>query len=154
MPRMADYLESTGRLRNRVRISLAARNPRLKERYDEAWLYARVRKASGRTGTLPPEVETEAVVLSTRSWPVSLMLARYYARARDGEQAERMASQFAELVSEEFDVNRLAHYRGDVEAMAPRIMRNCSQKTASQIATILADRFLIAPSRRGGEGSD
>jgi hypothetical protein len=154
LPRIAAYLETAGRLRNRVRLSLAAHNPTLRERYDEAWLYARVRKASGRTGTLPPEVEAEAVALSARSWPVSLMLARYYARARDADQTVRMAAQFAHLAHSEHDVNRLAHYRADVEAMAPRILRHCGPDVASQISALLANRFLIASPRRGSEHPD
>jgi hypothetical protein len=150
MPRVAAYLEANGLLRNRLRASLAARDPSLQRRFDEAWLYARVRKASGRTGTLPPEIEEEAVALSDQSWPLSLMLARYYARARAGAQTEQMAMQFVDLAANERDINRLAHFRGDVESIAPRVMRQCGRETANRMSAVLADRFLLG-AREGDE---
>jgi hypothetical protein len=78
------------------------------------------------------------------------MLARYYARARDAGRTEAMAKQFSHIAATEQDINRLAHYRGDVESMAPRIARMCSPETANRLGEVLADRFLIGP-RRSGE---
>jgi hypothetical protein len=150
MPSVIDYLDSRGFLRNRLRASLARRNPPPLRQYDEAWLYARLRKGAAKSGDLVPEIEQEAIQLAATSWPVSLMLARYYARARDATRTEAMVKQFIQLAEAEQDINRLAHYRGDVESMAPRIARMCSPRTANQLAEVLADRFLIGP-RRSGE---
>jgi hypothetical protein len=113
----------------------------LKRRYDEAWFYARLRKASATPGSLPPELEREAIDLSADSWPVSFMLARYYARGRNGARTDALANQFAGLVDEESDSDRLAYYRGDILGMAPRITRLCEPETANRVAMVLANRF-------------
>lgn len=135
----------------RFRAASAGRDPALRDRYEEAWLYARVRKAVSRHGrTLPVEVEREAMRRATTSWPLSSMLARHYGFAQgDTERATRMVNQFVALAAAEFDLNRLAHHREEVGMMAQRVARLCDRETAEQLAGLLAERFLIGPRIRG-----
>lgn len=142
--RIAEYLAERGFLTNRLRASLAGRDPALRECYDEAWLFHRVRKSASKVGMLlPPAIEAEAVDLSVHSWPVSAILTRYYAWTRqDVARADAMARQFATLAAEEFDAGRLLHYRADILGMATRVKRVIAPANAQQIAAILADRFL------------
>jgi hypothetical protein len=149
MPSVIDYLDKQGFIRNGLRASLARRSQPPQRQYDEAWLYARLRKGAAKSGDLAAEIEAEAVQFAETSWPVCLMLARYYARARDAARTDAMANQFADLVAAEQDINRLAHYRGDVESMAPRIVRMCGPAAADRLVEVLADRFLIGSRRRG-----
>ena len=145
MDRVFRYLGETGFLRNpsstALRVPGSSAGLHLQRRYDEAWFYARLRKASAKPGSLPLDLEREALDLSTESWPVSFMLARYYARGRDGSRTGVMADRFAALLDEESDDERLAYYRGDIQGMATRIARVCEPETANRIAMIIANRF-------------
>ena len=141
--RVVDYLDQGGFLENRSRAASPVRIPDLQRRFDEAWFYARLRKAASKPGSLPADLELEAVDLAATSWPVSLMLARYYARSRDASHANAMANQFVALVGAETDGSRLAYYRGDVHGMATRVARACEPETAKRLAAILADRFSV-----------
>ena len=145
MDRVVDYLDQKGFLKQRSRTSVPVEIPssHLQRRYAEAWFYARLRKAASKPGSLPANLESEAVDLAAESWPVSLMLARYYARARDAARTNAMASQFAALVDAEVDSTRLAYYRGDVHGMVTRISRVCEPETANRLATILANHFRV-----------
>jgi hypothetical protein len=146
MERVVDYLDQGGFLKNRSHAAMPTRIPDLQRRFDEAWFYARLRKAASKAGSLPADLEREAVELAARSWPVSLMLARYYARSRDVSRANAMANQFAALVGAETDSSRLAYYQGDVRGMATRIVRACEPETAKRLAAILADCFPVSAS--------
>ncbi len=116
VPKLVEYLEGRGLLTKHLRASLAGRSPELRSQYDEAWLYAYVRTAASRRQALPPEVEREALGLAERSWPVSAILALYYSRARrDAARANSAVQRFATLATAEFDMNRLVHYRAEVE---------------------------------------
>ncbi len=143
MERVVDYLNQGGFLENRSRAAVPVPIPDLQRRFDETWFYARLRKAASKAGSLPVDLEREALDLAAGSWPVSLMLARYYARARDTSGANAMAAQFAVLVSAETDSDRLAYYRGDVRSMATRIARACKPETAKRLTAILADCFPV-----------
>ena len=156
MRTLTAYLEARGFLTKRLRASLAGRSPALRDQYDEAWLYGRIRKSSAKRGsTLPPEVESEALGFAATSWPVSSILARYYVVARRGaSHVDAMAKQFAELAAAEFDVNRLVHYRDEVESMAARVARVCQSETADRLAEVLADRFRIDLARAGEPAPD
>jgi hypothetical protein len=143
MERVVEYLDQKGFLKNHSRASAGAliSGVDLQRRYDEAWIYARLRKAASRPGSLPADLEGEAVSLAAESWPVSLMLARYYARSRNASRANAMANQFATLVDAETDSSRLSYYRGDVHGMVTRIARACEPETVKRLVAILADRF-------------
>jgi len=151
MDRVVSYLGENGFLSNHssTKVSGAGSSDSLQRRFDEAWLYARLRKASGKPGSLPVAVEHEALDLSSESWPVSFMLARYYARARDSSRTNAMANRFAALVDEETDDERLEYFRGDIQGMATRISRVCELETANRIAMVVARHFPLGPS--GGE---
>ena len=146
MERVVEYLDQKGFLKNRLRASAGALSSvvDLQRRYEEAWFYARLRKAASNGGSLPADLELEAVNLAVGSWPVSLMLAHYYARSRETSSANAMANQFAALVGAETDSSRLAYHRGDVRGMANRIARACEPETAKRLAAILADCFPIS----------
>jgi hypothetical protein len=150
MDRVVSYLDQRGFLSARSQASQPAQNrsPTLQRRFDEAWFYARLRKASSKAGSLPADDEGEAVKLAVDSWPVSLMLARYFARARDASRTNTMANQFASLVDAETDPSRLAYYRGDVHAMATRVTRMCDPETVRRLASTIAARFPIELSDR------
>ena len=131
-------------MRNSLRASLAGRSPALREEYDEAWGYGRVRTRIGGRQTLAAAVEHDALGLAMVSWPVGLILARYYA-GRDAARADDLAKRFTELAAAESDMNRLARYRGDVEGVAATIAKTCAPETAARLAEVVSDRFLIDP---------
>jgi hypothetical protein len=142
--KLVGYLEERGLLRSRLRASLAGRDPALRERYDEAWFYAQVRGAVGRRGSLPPALEEEVARLAAGSWPLSWVLARYYAIVdEDAARADATARRFVELVAAESNMNRLAHYREDIRSMTRRIARICASETADLLTTVMRDRFRI-----------
>jgi hypothetical protein len=155
MDHVVSYLDEKGFLKKPSAAAVRSRGSsdslHLQRRFDEAWFYARLRKASAKPGSLPRDLEREALDLSTESWPVSFMLARYYARGRDGSRTGAMANRFATLVDEELDDERLAYYRGDILGMATRIARVCEPETANRLAMIVANRFPMESS--GGEVS-
>ena len=144
-PRLVDYLDERGLLRSRVRAELAARNPALRDEYDAAWFYARVRAAS-RGAALPDELEREAVTLAARSWSVSLALARYFVR-RDASRIDEMVRQFITLVTAEPDNNRLARHRTDVAQVITIVAQQCDPRTAAALTQVASDRFHIPPPR-------
>ena len=144
LDRLVDYLDQIGFLQSHPRGASAVGQRSgvdLRRRYDEAWFYARLRKASSNPGSLPAELVSEASELAAESWPVSLMLALYHARARDGARTNEMATQFLALVDAESDEDRLAYYRGDVRGMATRIARMCDRQTAKRLVLVIDDRF-------------
>ncbi len=143
MDRMIDYLEQNGFLKKHSPTPTVGRTSAvdLRRRYDEAWVYARLRKTSSKPGSLPAELASEAATLAAKSWPVCFMLALYHARARDRARATALATQFVALVDAETDESRLAYYRGDVLGMANRIARMCDRETAKRLKRILTGRF-------------
>jgi hypothetical protein len=145
MDRVVNYLDQNGFLKNRSPAAMPGPSvaASLRRRYDEAWYYARLRKTLEKAGALPDELEREALELASKSWPVSLVLARYYVRVGDNSRADELATQFAALADDESDVARLAHFCGDVHEMASRIAAMCKPETATRIATILDERFRI-----------
>ena len=143
LPRVVDYLSLQGFVEAGAQAAIRSEGGMLQDRFDESWLYARVRKASTRS-TLTQGLEEEAVARAVTSWPLSLMLARYYARAKDAPRADALANQFATLAMAESNAERLAHYRGDVLAMAGRISRACRPTTVDRLNALLADRFAKA----------
>jgi hypothetical protein len=140
IPRAVDYLAQQGLAGPRPEIPAESPGRSLQNQFDEAWLFARVRKASTKS-TLPEAIAAEATALAATSWPLSLMLARYYARARDTARADEMAEQFVTLAAAETNVDRLAYYRGDVRGLAGRIVRACRPEIADRLNQVLADRF-------------
>jgi hypothetical protein len=143
LDRLVDYLDQNGFLKSHSRASAVGPSSvtDLQQRYDEAWFYARLRKASSHPDSLTADLADEAAKLAAESWPVCLMLALYHARARDGSRATELATQFMALVDAETDASRLTYYRGDVHSMAPRIARMCDRQTAKRLATVIDNRF-------------
>lgn len=143
MDHVVSYLDQKGFIKNHS--SAAMPGPRsaakLQARFDEAWFYIHLRKSSKRRELLPPDLEREALELASDSWPLSLMLARYYAHTGDSKRVDTWANHFAALVAQESDNERLAFYRADVHGMARQIAQICAPETASRIATILVERF-------------
>ncbi len=144
---LADYLEERGLLKTRLRASLAGRsNPALRQQYDEAWFYARVRSAITDDEPLPPALEDEATGLARSSWPVSAILALYYTDVEPAaSRAVAMAERFAELAAAEHDVNRLMHYRAEVDGIAQSVAAVCDPPLTARLAAVLADRFVLTP---------
>ena len=62
--------------------------------YDEAWLYGYIRIAS-RKLELPEDIAQEALQLAPQSWPLSIVLARYFIR-HDAASVDGLARQFAD----------------------------------------------------------
>ena len=138
----AGYLAGRGFVKHREETGAQIPELALQDRFDEAWLYARVRKASTKS-TLPDDIEAEATARAATSWPLSMMLARYYARARDAARAEEMASRFVALAESEDDADRLAYYQGDVRGLTGRISRVCRPATVNRMNKLLTDRFPV-----------
>jgi hypothetical protein len=143
--KLVDYLETRGFLRKRLRASLMPQDSRLQERFDEEWFFVAVRMTGPGGQAFPPESEDEVMLRARSSWPLSLMLAKYYS-ARDVARTDRLVRQFADLASMEPDISRLATYRSDVENAVKGILKHCRDldlQTATRLSTVLADRFQI-----------
>ncbi len=148
LDRVIGYLHEKGFLTNQSPAAMLTPDfaASLLRRYDEAWFYTRLRrmispKKSRKPEPLPADLEREALEVAADSWPVGFMLALHYLRAGDSSRADMMANQFAALVAEESDGDRLAYYRGDVHRLAKQIVRASEPETAHRIRTILADHF-------------
>lgn len=143
LAKISEYLDRQGLLKKRSWASRADHDSVLQNQYDEAWLYARVRRANPTRGkNLPADIEREAVRLATESWPMSWILARYYASDRQyNAQAETMTQQFIDLVMHEVDPDRLAYYRDDVDNMVARIARVIGAEFGTRLTAVIADRF-------------
>ncbi len=149
VPVAVDYLAERGLLRRPIAHRDEASDTALREQFDEAWLYARVRKASTKS-TLPEAVAAEATDRAQTSWPLSLMLARYYARAKDAARTDLMANQFAALAEAEANAERLAYYRGDVGGLIGRIARMCRPATVDRLNAVVAARFPVGSGDANG----
>ena len=141
--RVVGYLDQGGFLKNYSPAAMP--NPgtaeSLRQRYDEAWFYVRLRKTSNNLELLPVGLEREALELASESWLVSFMLARYYARTGDRSTADALVNRFVALVAEETDDDRLAYYGEDVHGMARRIAPKCEPETAKRLMKIITERF-------------
>jgi hypothetical protein len=141
-PTLMEYLDQRGFLTRPKPVWPSGYRAELQARYDEVWLYGSIR-ALKQGATLPEDVEREALGLASSSWPVSLALARYYAR-QDRHRAESLARQFAHLAVAETDMDRLARHRAEVADMASILVRRCSPETAARLRDVAAERFLVA----------
>jgi hypothetical protein len=143
MDRVISYLDQNGFLKNSSPAVMPGpvSTASIRRRYDEAWIYVRLRKASRRKLSLPADLEREALDLASESWPVTFMLTVYYARAGDRSRANALANRFAALVEEESDADRLEYYRGDIHGRARYILPLCEPETANRLAAIVATRF-------------
>ena len=148
LDRVVGYLQENGFVTNLSPAAMLGSHyaARLQRRYDEAWFYTRLRKTISRKTSrkpepLPDDLEREALDLAAESWPVSFMLALHYLRADDGSRAATMANQFAALVADEADGDRLAYYRGDVHRLAKQLVRASDPQTTRRIKTVLANHF-------------
>jgi hypothetical protein len=143
LDRVVTYLEQHGFLRHHSPsvmpgpVSAAS----IRRQFDEAWYYARLRKTSRKRRALPGDLEREALVLASESWPLSYMLAVCYARAGDRSRADALANQFAALLDAESDADRLEYYRFDIHGMAKFLLPQCEPETAIRLAAIVAARF-------------
>jgi hypothetical protein len=147
MPQLLDlrrlllHLDERGFLARRPPADGTVPPARLRGRLHEAALYTRIRRLAGKSVSLPAALEDEALALAAISWPISLILAQFYARARNIARMEVMAGQFAALVRIESDKDRLAHYRGDVQSAIVRICRLCDRETASLLSHLWEAQF-------------
>jgi capsular polysaccharide biosynthesis protein len=136
-----EYLDTRGLLKKRLRASLANQDRNLQTTFDEAWFYAMVQDVPD-DETLAPDIEADALDLARSSWPLSLILARYY-QQRNDSRVDGLARQFAELASKEMDTGRLAKFNEDIETAARETIRGCSREVAELMTAVLSDRFLI-----------
>jgi hypothetical protein len=143
LDRFANYLDQQGFLRHQSPSVMpgAVSAARIQRQYDEAWYYVRLRKTSKKRGSLPADLEREALDLASESWPITYMLAVCYARAGDRSGADALANQFAALVDEESNADRFEYYRGDIHATAKYVLPQCEPETANRLAAIVATRF-------------
>ena len=134
------YLRDHGLLKNTLRASLSGRNPALLESYDEAWFFARIRRTISSREALQPDVAARASERSKTSWVVSAILAHYYLR-HDPDRAEECIRQFIYLVDAENDINRLAHYRSDVENSVTLAAGICGLQTLTSLLQSVSGKF-------------
>jgi hypothetical protein len=135
------YLDQHGFLTKPVPADQFEHAPELQAQYDQVWLYGYVRGVGSRR-ELPADVEQVGLRLASSSWPVSLALA-WYSTANEPARVDGLARQFATLVAAERQPDRLEHYRGDVEEMAPAVVRMSEPDTAKVLMDVLAERFRI-----------
>jgi len=143
VPTLMAYLEQHGFLIKPIPVDHAGSMAVRQARYDEVWLYGYLRALRARE-TLPPEIEQEALRLTSSSWPLSLELAQYFATF-DRTRADGLAKQFAALAAAETDTDQLASYRAEVAEMAPVLARRSSPETAANLVKVATNRFLVAP---------
>jgi hypothetical protein len=143
MDRVVSYLDQQGFLKTHSPTATPGPgfSPGIQRQYDEVWFYARLRKTMAKPGSLPADLEREALELASESWPVSFMLAGYYAAGRDSPRTDELANRYAALVEVEPDEDRLAYYRGDIHGMTKQIGVMCEPQTAKRIRSILRNRF-------------
>jgi hypothetical protein len=141
-PKLLAYLDQRGFLTKPIPDWPSQNRAEHLARYNEAWLYGYVRALHQRDA-LPPEIEQEALRLASSSWPVSLVLAWYYAK-RDAPHADGLARQFADLAAAETDVEQLARYHAEVPAMVPILAKRCNRETGTRLADVATDRFHVA----------
>ena len=94
-----------------------------------------------RLGSLSADLEREALEIASESWPISFVLAVYYAGAGDTSGADTFANQFATLLDRETDVDRLVYYRGDIRELTGQLAAACQPVTANRLASILSERL-------------
>jgi hypothetical protein len=136
------YLEAGGFLERRLRASLAGRDPGRQERYDEAWLYQRVRLAVPEGEVLSDEDLTEAACLAASSWPLAWELARYFT-PRDPTRIDRFVADFVRLAAAEQDSGRLARYHAEIQKTARSVAKTCHPEMRERLESVLAQRFRI-----------
>jgi hypothetical protein len=140
LPTCVAYLHHRGYLANADVPGPTSRTGNHQAPYDEAWFYGYVRSV-GHRSKLPESFEEDALTLASRSWPVSIALARHYTQ-REPTRVDGLARQFVTLVALEQDPDRLRRYQREVEEMAPVIARRCSSTTAVDLREVLNTRFL------------
>lgn len=141
METLAGYLESHGLLRARLRTSLATRASELESAYGAARMYTLVQHHIVR-GELSEQLEADAQRWARSSWPIGWVLSCYYA-FRQSARTEPAVLQFIDLLAQETDVNRLAHYFDDVNLRAAKVASRCGAATAARLAEVMGDRFEI-----------
>jgi Glycosyltransferase 61 len=143
LDRVVTYLEQQGFLRHQSPSTMPGpvSAASIRRQFNEAWYYARLRKTSRKRRALPADLEHEALVLASESWPLSYILAVCYARVGDRSRADALANQFATLVDAESDADRLEYYRFDIHGMAKYLLPQCEPETANRLAAIVATRF-------------
>ena len=146
-PKLLEYLDQRGFLTTPMPLWPSGYRAELEAQYDETWLYGYIRALNQR-GTLPADVEREALSLASSSWPISLVLARFYTR-QDPQRADSLAQLFAQLAAAETDVDQLARYRAEVAEMVPKIVKRCSRGTAAMLRDVATDRFRVALKPKG-----
>lgn len=124
-----EYLRSQGFLRQSYRPLSSGDQARMDARFDEAWAYARVRKAAGKSSVLADDIEAQIVQQSATSWPVSLMLAHYFSRRGDAARTRELVLQFLDLLAAEHDEERLRYFHEDVMSIAQRLKRKSDPTT-------------------------
>jgi hypothetical protein len=141
--RVVSYLDQHGFLSSQAPSAMPDLDSlaNLKRRYDEAWFYTRLRLTSRRLGLLSADLEREALDLASESWPISFVLAVYYAGAGDNSRADSLANQFATLLDQESDVDRLAYFRGDIHELTGQLAPLCEPATAERLVAILSERL-------------
>ena len=117
----AEYLDTRGLLKRRLRSSLASRVLDLRPAYDESWFYKYLRHGL-RSEPLAAELAAEATHRATTSWPLSWILARY-STVHDPGRVDPLLHQFIALLAAEAEVNRLAHYRDDIAGSLHQVLR-------------------------------
>jgi hypothetical protein len=147
-PKLMEYLDQHGFLTTPVPDWSPRYRAELQARYDEAWLYGYIRALNPR-GALPVDVEREALMLASSSWPLSLVLARFYAH-QNPQRAENLAREFAQLAVAETNPDQLERYRAEVAEMAPILVKRSSPGTAARLREVATDCFhlTLKPKKR------
>jgi len=77
------------------------------------------------------------------------MLALYYVEARpDAKRTAGMIDQFVRLAMAEGDMNRLIHYRADVDGIVTIVAEACDSVTIARLQNVLTNRFLLDSNER------
>lgn len=140
-----EYLRGQGFLKQAYRPLSPTDRLQLDADFDEAWAYSRLRKAAGKSTALAGDVEANVARLSTTSWPVSLMLARYFSRLEDAEKTQEMSLQFLDLVAKETNEARLRHFQADAVGIVQRLKRHAAPEVRTRLSAAVERHWPSSP---------
>lgn len=144
LPLLLEYLSEKGFLKKQLRSKITLGNlGYLEGQFKEESLFSYVRKSTIRGIFLSTEEEHEAEDFGKHSWPLSLALADYYYCKEDISKARKMAIQFANLIRLEQDIERLAQFYEDIEAVIKSVSVQFDAECKEIITRVLLERFAI-----------
>lgn len=142
------YLDAQGMLAKGVKARYQRRVEPIEQQYEEAVLYGLARIAIDRERSLAADQEARLAMRAQKQWPLAWIYACYLATHHTGRGSGILRA-FICAAREERDPWRLAHYRGDVERLAPGLLAACDTQLARDVVAALEKTFAVTVSHQG-----